>query len=124
MKLYRELKPLPKIVFCVVMLVSLVGLLLIATDKREIISAYASIALMGVLLFLVQKAREKCFAKPWQYHLARFFSVYLPFSLFLGWLPRLGGAPLGVRLIISAILSAMSFAGMIYQENLWRNCDN
>ncbi|MBN1920279.1 MAG: hypothetical protein JW892_03475 [Anaerolineae bacterium] len=118
------MKPLPKIVFCVVLLVSLVGNLLIATDKREIISGYASIALLGVLLFLVQKAREKCFAKPWQYHLARFFSIYLPFSLFLGWLPRLGGASLGVRLIISAILSAMSFAGIIFQESLWRNCDN
>lgn len=119
------MKPLPKVVFCVVVLVSLVGVFLIATDKREIVLAYASVALMGILLFLVQKVKGKnTLQKPWQYNLARFFSIYLPFSLFFGWSPRLPDASLGARLTISAIVSAMVLAGTISQENRWRNRDD
>lgn len=125
MKMHRNMKPLPKVVSCVVVLVSFVGAFLIVTDKREVILAYASVALMGIPLFLVQKAREKnALQKPWQYNLARFFSIYLPFSLFFGWSPRLPDASLGARLTISAIVSAMVLAGTISQENRWRNRDD
>lgn len=119
------MKPLPRAVFCVIVLVSLVGAFLITTDKREIVLAYASLALMGILLFLVQKVKGKnTLQKPWQYNFARFFSIYLPFSLLFEWQPYLRGASLGARLISSAIFSAMTLAGIIFQENLWRNRDD
>jgi len=122
MKPHQNVKPLPKLIFCLVVLVSFVGAFFIATDKREIILCYASVALISILFFLMQKVRRNnALQKPWQYNLARFLSIYLPFSLLMGFLPRLQNIPLGMKLVISAVLAGMAVAGIHFQESFWRS---
>lgn len=121
MKPHQNAKPLPKWIFCLVVLVSFAGTFFLATDKREIILCYASVALIGTLFFLVQKARRKnALQKPWQYNLTRFLSIYLPFALLMGFLPRLQNIPLGMKLVMSAVFAGMAMAGIYFQEGYWQ----
>jgi len=123
MRYFRNLKPLSKTAFYLIILVSLVGAFFIVTDKREVILIYVSVALIATLHFLVHVLKERnVLQKTWQYNFARFLSLYLPSSLFFGCLPSLQDSSLGVRLIIGAIVAGIALAGIHFQESFQRNC--
>lgn len=125
MRYFRTPKPLSKRAFYLIILVSLVGTFFIATDKREVVLIYVSVALIATLHFFVYVLRERnILRKTWQYSFARFLSLYLPSSLFFGYLPGLQGISLGIRLIIAAIVAGIALVGIHFQESFQHNRGN
>lgn len=107
-----------KITSYLVLMACFVVAFLIVPDKREVIWGFVSVNLTTILLFLVRKAKERnALQVTWSYELTRFLCIYLPWLFFITMLPRTHSLSVSEKLIVSAILSGIIWAGIRSQED-------